>query len=252
MATAPPLYPAALAMWNILEAVAEYVDRTYSPLHPGLITIEKLEAAASDAGDDVSTWNVLRNNPFPMIELYNTMQCEYYLLPALAQSDFVDFETPKFPALTRNGWIKAQLVTYLHQLDNGETTTYDTLHKLIEKGDIRLLSCQARLSQLQPKETIDHCAKALASELNIPIDNLKANITRYVASLGSQVARSNTRASAASSSSFQQQQAALQHQARENERSRQRVALANAQVQASMQGINGMNNYGFQTQRRWF
>lgn len=55
MATAPPLYPAALAMWNILEAVAEYVDRTYSPLHPGLITIEKLEAAASDAGDDVST-----------------------------------------------------------------------------------------------------------------------------------------------------------------------------------------------------
>lgn len=78
---------------------------------------------------DIIIGNVLRNNPFPMIELYNTMQCEYYLLPALAQSDFVDFEAPKFPALTRNGWIKAQLVTYLHQLDNGETTVRFKYHK---------------------------------------------------------------------------------------------------------------------------
>ncbi|KAH8669679.1 hypothetical protein BGZ60DRAFT_408042 [Tricladium varicosporioides] len=251
MATTPFLYPAALTMWNILEAVAAYVDNTYSQLHPGLITIEKLEAATSDAGDDVSNWKLLYTIPLPLIEIYNVMQCEYYLLPAGAESNFMNFEAPKFPALTRKGWIKAQLVTYLHDLDCGETKTYDSLRKWIEKGDIRILSSGARLSPLQPKETIDYCANSLASELNIPINNIKANLTSYVASLSPSAAQASTETNI-TSSSFQQQQTALQQQARANELSRQRVALADAQIQASMERVNGMNNYGYQTRRRWF
>jgi hypothetical protein len=72
-------------------------------------------------GGTMNTGDVLETNPSVLIDIYNIWQVEYYLVPRPGKTQFVSFAVPKFPALTKAGYIKGELICYLIELEKGKT-----------------------------------------------------------------------------------------------------------------------------------
>jgi hypothetical protein len=143
------------------------------------------------------------------------------------------------------------------------------MSKTVKNCEVKLPNSSVPHPPLPPKSVMDWYANALVTALDIPIEKIKANFNRHIASLNNPPAETpsanvpNARPPTkeemeiafkqnelAEQAAFLEQQAALNRQAREIALLDQATKMSEAQTRRNMESCDRINGTGYE--RRYF
>ncbi|EWC47836.1 hypothetical protein DRE_03036 [Drechslerella stenobrocha 248] len=179
------LSPGADAAMELLEALFVLHDEVFGKTHRGLITLEKRMGpvfedveAVSPADEDFLS-SLIQNDGWMLPQLWDAMECQYFLVDKHQQNPFKQFRKPTHAALTRTGFIKFLILRYLESLDNRDSKAYNTLVGLSDKYRLLIPGTARPVMPLHDRAQVDANFRDLARELQIPSDRILRQLKAF-------------------------------------------------------------------------
>ncbi|KAK6353494.1 hypothetical protein TWF696_005457 [Orbilia brochopaga] len=179
------LSPGADAVMELLEALFVLHDDHFGKSHRGFITLEKRMGPVFEDVEPVSPADedlfskLIKNDDWMLPLLWDAMECQYHLVDKQLQNPFKQFRRPMHAALTRTGFIKFLIITYLDSLENGDSKAYSTLVGLSDKYRLMVPGTARPVMPLTDRAQLDANFRDLAHELQIPIDRIRRQLAYF-------------------------------------------------------------------------
>ncbi|KAF3916901.1 hypothetical protein ABW21_db0201778 [Orbilia brochopaga] len=181
------LSPGADAVMELLEALFVLHDDHFGKSHRGFITLEKRMGPVFEDVEPVSPADedlfskLIKNEDWMLPLLWDAMECQYHLVDKHLQNPFKQFRKPMHAALTRTGFIKFLIITYIDSLENGDNKAYRTLVGLSDKYRLLVPGTARPVMPLTDRAQLDANFRDLARELQIPIDRIRRQLAYFLA-----------------------------------------------------------------------
>ncbi|KAF3930118.1 hypothetical protein ABW19_dt0206917 [Dactylella cylindrospora] len=188
------LSPAADAAMELLETIYVLHDEEFgvkdelSSTHKGFITLPKLMGPTLNDLEEVydeeeAFMQTLVSSDRALCRYFDAMECQYHLVDGFGiQNPFRDFRKPTWPALSRSGFIKYFIIRYIDEMEKGTHRTWELLVRIERTYDLRVPGTNRRPMPLDHRPQCDENFQTLAQELGIPVDKIRRNLNKLMAS----------------------------------------------------------------------